>query len=1215
MQRALALTGMVWHDANRGSGGLGMFASLALGAVLAIASSAVMVSGAVTSVPPDATHDAETTSLPTPQFRRYGVADGLPSGPVYSVAQDHNGLMWFASGRGIVRYDGVDFKVFRHVPGESNSMPADPIYALFVSRDNRIWAGGITSGLTVYDQRSDTFEHWTHDDGQPESLASNEVWSIAQTSDGAMWIATQGGLDRMRSDGKGFEHVLLDSSEDHAASFGAARALLADTDGSLWIGTANGLYRRLADGTVQRIPVDPSFPGNVHKVWSIDGAHGDVRVAVDGGLLQVGVDGVAYPLASQQLSPLRVLGSTRDGQGRLWIGASSGLLLDDGGGQLKMIAGQPLLPGGLPDSKTWHVALDHEGGLWITFDGSSVAYLPPRWDGFARYTHIPDDPDSLSDIKVSALAISGDGQLWVAGDSNTVDKLEVSTGKVRHLVKGVDGQAAGLAEDTRGRLWIAVSGGLKMFDRGRLIDIDISKADMSRPVFLAAGRAGYVYVASWGEGVFQIDPAGLVITKIPVEQVTDDVLLPSQLTFHMGRLWYSSAAGLLHMDDKMGALTFVPGVARHEIHAFAFDATGFWLATQRRLEHYRYADGRAVLDDSVDISRREFAASLRALRVDRQNHLWVFASPGLLQFDRSTRDFVSFGPGKGLLNAEFEGVTSVGPDGTIFAPSVGGVVAFRPDLLLAPHRQELPPRVTLTGLSVRRGGDTVEFPLDGSRVVLGWRDRDLRVEARVASFVYPAVNRYGYRLRGYDSTWVEGDSRGERDFAGLPAGDYTLEVRGAGADGVWGQLNTPLNIRVQAPPWLRWWAWLGYLLLLGGLVGWIQLSWRRRLAQRHRVELAEQQRQSAEVASAAKSQFLATLSHEIRTPMTGVMGMAELLLSTPLNPRQHDYTRAMQRSGGMLLKLLNDALDLARIEAGRLELEPAPFNPRQLLEDVAQLEQGLAHAKGIRFVLEVADDLPAQLVGDPVRIKQVLLNLANNALKFTEQGHVTLRATRTANGLLFSVSDSGPGIPEASQARLFQRFEQADGPQRRAGSGLGLAICRELVDMMGGSIELESRVGHGSTFRVRLSLAEPEAVAAAPVAADGSSYRLLLVEDDTIVAAVIRGLLEREGHRLVHVVNGLAALAELAHASFDAMLLDLDLPGVDGFQIARLIRQRESAGEHLPIVAVTARSGSRDEKRAREAGMDGFLRKPVSGEQLVAALTRVIGTPAVVPST
>ena len=402
------------------------------------------------------------------------------------------------------------------------------------------------------------------------------------------------------------------------------------------------------------------------------------------------------------------------------------------------------------------------------------------------------------------------------------------------------------------------------------------------------------------------------------------------------------------------------------------------------------------------------------------------------------------------------------------------------------------------------------------------------------------------------------------------------------------------------------------------VVGLILQAWRRRLAQRHRMQLVEQQRQMAEAASAAKTQFLATLSHEIRTPMTGVMGMAELLLSTPLSPQQHDYTQAMQRSGGMLLKLLNDALDLARIEAGKLELEPAPFDPRQLLEDVTQLEQGLAHTKGIRFVLDVADDLPKQLLGDALRIKQVLLNLANNALKFTEHGSVTLRAQRTTDGLQFSVSDTGPGIPEASQARLFQRFEQEEGPQRRAGSGLGLAICRELVDMMGGSIELESRLAHGSTFRVRLPLPEPATAPSLPSTdvATGQCYRLLLVEDDTIVAAVIRGLLEREGHHVVHVTNGLAALAELAQASFEAVLLDLDLPGVDGFQIARLIRQREQAGPHLPIIAVTARTGSEDELRARAVGMDGFLHKPLSGGQLAAALARlpaVASPPAVDP--
>ncbi|TAM58436.1 MAG: hybrid sensor histidine kinase/response regulator [Rhodanobacter sp.] len=1187
-----------------------MFASFVLNAALAVSSLASTAHGASAV---DASATASTAApapLATPQFRRYGVADGLPSGTVYAVTQDRHGLMWFATASGLVRYDGVGFKVFRHRQGDPLSMPAGAIYAIFVDRDDGVWAGGISTGLTRYRPSDDRYRHWEHDAGDPASLASNEVWSIAQTPDGKLWFATDAGLDRMRADGNGFDHIPLDVDGAHAASFGETRALLAEPDGRLWIGAASGLYLREPDGTIRRVPVDPSFHGDVGKIWHIDGGGGDVRVALDGGLLVIGRDGVARPLANRRLSALRILGSTRDRQGRLWIGKADGLLLEHRDGRLQSVAGHPLLPGALPGNKIWQTALDRQGGLWITFEESSIAYLPPGWDGFMRFTHIPDDPDSLSDIVASVILLSRDGKLWVGGENGWVDKLDTGTGQVQHVVRGIHGQVVALAEDARDRLWIAVPGGLQLFDHGKLSTIDLGNSHLTRPVLLSAGSDGRIYAAAWGEGVFAIDPASLAITPVPMATASEDLRMPEQLTYHQGSLWYASDGGLLRRDDVTGRLDFVPGVPRRQIQAVDFDTTGFWTASEDTLAHYRYARGRAVRDDAVDISRTDFASNLMALTVDHQDHPWVFATQGLWRFNQHTHRFMSFGPAQGLANPQFNGTTTVvAPDGTIFASDSGGVVAFQPGRFpLSRHAGSPPPALTLTHLAVRRDGRLQDLALDQPVVVLGWRDRDLSVDARLASYINPASNHYRFQLHGFDSGWVDVDSRGERDFAGLGAGNYTLDVKAAGADGAWSKLAVPLRISVQAPPWARWWAWLVYLLLAAGVFGWLLLVWRRRLAQRHRLQLVEQQRQLAEEASAAKTQFLATLSHEIRTPMTGVMGMAELLMSTPLSPQQRDYTRAMQRSGGMLLKLLNDALDLARIEAGRLELEPAPFDPRQLVNDVAQLGQGLARAKGIDFVLEMADDLPESLIGDAVRIKQVLLNLSNNALKFTERGSVTLRVRRMADGLQFSVSDTGPGIPEASQARLFQRFEQEDGPQRRSGTGLGLAICRELVDMMGGSIELESRPGHGSTFRVRLPLSEPAAAMPMPAAgvAQGRPCRLLLVEDDTIVAAVIRGLLEHQGNAVCHVGNGLAALAELAQASFDAVLLDLDLPGVDGFQIARMIRQREPAGQRLPIVAVTARSGSEDEARARAAGMDGFLRKPVSGEQLAGALAQLV---------
>ena len=1164
---------------------------------------------ALVAAPAVATDTRVSTMLPTPQFRRYGLADGVPSGPIYSVAQDHRGLMWFGAGGGLVRFDGVDFKVFRHAVDDPNSLPANPTYAVYVDAGNRVWTGSISTGVIVYDQSSGRFKHWEHSDDNPASLANNEIWDIAQTADGRIWLATQGGLDRLLPDESGFEHVVLDGSVARGAPPGAVRALLAESDGRLWIGTENGLYLRRADGSISKVPVDPSFTGNVGKVWHIEGGRDDVRVAVTGGLLVIGKDGVARPLAARELAQSRVLSSARDAQGRLWLGTLTGLLMEGGQTGLHSFGGQQLLPGGLPSDRVWRVLQDREGGLWFTFENSGIAYLAPNWDGFTRFTHIPDDPTSLAGTGAVSVAARPDGTLWVGGFDGWVDKLDPHTGHVEHVVRGLHGEVIAVAEDFRGRLWIVGPGQLNVYDHGKLAAVDLQRMQISRPTSLALDGER-LYLGTWGAGVFALDMEHLSAKPLVKNGDLGDSAFTHRLQLRAGRLWSASGGGLQRSDEQGTGLTFVPGVARQDVGAVAFDATGgFWTMNERTLEHYQVVKGQARLVDHIDISNKQFAADLRNMLVDRQGRVWLFADPGLSRYDPATRQFREFGVSQGLANAQFSGGSAdVAPDGTMFAASNGGLMAFQPGRLELVPTPDEPPLLTLTHVLVRRDGRMQELATNRGPLTLHWNDRDVRISARLSSYIDPAKNKYRYWLHGVDSDWVTAPTRGERDFTGLRAGSYSLEVNAAGPDGKWRALAQPLQLTVQAPPWARWWAWLAYMLVAGLLFGSVLLAWRRRLAARHHLQMLEQLRQMAETASAAKTRFLATLSHEIRTPMTGVMGMAELLLSTQLSPTQHEYTRSMQRSGAMLLKLLNDALDLARIEAGRLDLEPTPFNVHDLLNEVMAIERGLAQIKGIGLQLTIAKGFPAWVLGDALRIKQVLLNLVNNALKFTERGSVTVYAQCADEGLLLSVTDTGPGIPEASQTRMFQRFEQADGPQRSSGSGLGLAICRELVSLMNGSIEMESQVGGGSTFRVRLPLVElpPISMLPVPTVEPGRHCHLLLVEDDSIVAAVIRGLLESQGHEVTHVVNGLAALAEVAHTDFDAVLLDLDLPGIDGFQVARMLRQRENAGQRVPIMAVTARSTSGDEARARGAGMDGFLRKPLTGEQLADALARVL---------
>ncbi|MEO6171977.1 MAG: ATP-binding protein, partial [Arenimonas sp.] len=353
--------------------------------------------------------------------------------------------------------------------------------------------------------------------------------------------------------------------------------------------------------------------------------------------------------------------------------------------------------------------------------------------------------------------------------------------------------------------------------------------------------------------------------------------------------------------------------------------------------------------------------------------------------------------------------------------------------------------------------------------------------------------------------------------------------------------------------------------------------------------------------------------HEIRTPMTGVLGMAELLQASELNPQQRHRVDSIQSAGQHLLLLVNDVLDLAQIEAGKLRLHDDVFDVKALMLDVSGLLKPLAEKKGLLFSTIVDSSAPPCCRGDVGRVRQILLNLGSNAIKFTEQGHVHVRCVGLpTQGLQLQVSDTGPGMSLQQQSRLFQRFEQADGNltnQRYGGSGLGLAICKELTAAMNGNIEVKSSLGQGAMFIVDLPLPLAEKIIvtkAVDVKKEPSENRaltILLVEDEPLVAEVVIGLLQTMGHRVIHAHQGLQALALLSTERFDLALLDLDLPGIDGLELARLIRLQSC---DLPLAAITARADAQAEPAAMAAGMKAFVRKPVCAEDLHVLMKKLV---------
>jgi signal transduction histidine kinase/CheY-like chemotaxis protein len=382
--------------------------------------------------------------------------------------------------------------------------------------------------------------------------------------------------------------------------------------------------------------------------------------------------------------------------------------------------------------------------------------------------------------------------------------------------------------------------------------------------------------------------------------------------------------------------------------------------------------------------------------------------------------------------------------------------------------------------------------------------------------------------------------------------------------------------------------------------------------------------EAAERASRMKSEFLANMSHEIRTPMNGVIGMADLALGVARDDRLRDYLATLRSSATALLAILNDMLDFSKIESGHLQLESTSFHLERLLREVSRPHAVKAAERGVRLDLVVSPGLPRRLVGDPVRLGQVVGNLLSNAVKFTPSGRIRCVAapsSRLVSGLRIVVSDTGIGIAPQQQARVFEPFVQAESSTTRrfGGTGLGLSITRRLVDAMGGRILLDSRPGHGAQFAVELPMQpddatadtwhgvlDPPAAASSPVPA---GPRVLLAEDHPINQKVACEILRRQGCRIEVAEDGAEAVRLWMHGDFDLVLMDMHMPLMSGLDAAREIRRLEGGGHRTPIVALTASALPSDRERCREAGMDDFVAKPIRAAELLDVVARRTGAP------
>lgn len=1141
------------------------------------------------------------------QFRLLGIQDGLPNQKIHAMDQDREGYLWIATNDGLARFDGNRFRVYRHLPGDDTALPGNAILMVHADTSNRIWVSVEGFGLyRMNAERNGFIAVILHDGIKPVS----DIWSITSDNAGTVWVGTFGsGLFRLNKSGDIKQFKARPDSiglpDDNVLS------LANDANGKLWIATSSGIvirhkekFQAFANEQLTSKVVINLFPDAKGGMW----------LANQAGLQHFTAEGnLETPGWINDLTDPRVMGLLHDGSGTPLIVAAKGINRADGSGVTKLFQDMTFLS----------AFQDRDGGFWF---GSEEGLLrqPEAWRAFKTYNTRRDEGANHK-RQTSNYQILADGSVLLADEAGYLDLFQPKSGEFQSIGIRYPKEASlhlnAVYQDRNGRIWLGGRTQLMLLDGpGQAPKIWTAESRQDSTLLGPAKHIlqtaeGLVWIAFYGGGIQARDEKGHIVHNITTK-TGQGLQFPDAEAFFIGpdgQLWVVGGEGVLRWKPSQRKFEPVPGAPKGRVYS-AFQASNgaLWFGQLGVLESYQWDVSAEQLNKKLQLSGDDGlpAIEINGIGADKKGVLWLTTSRGLLRFDPRNSRVRTYGIHDGLISQEFDlQPPHIGADGFAFALSKAGLVMFNPDALEA---NSAPIRLRLESASVRRDEDELALDLNKA-MVLQPGDRELSVEALLMDFEDESVHRYRSRLVGFDPDWVEMGSSGRRVFSKLADGSYRLEMIGSSKEGDWSE-PVQLNIQVLPPFWKSGWAFFMYILGISIVIASVFELYRRQMRRKQDKLLDQRQREIMKNSSEAKSLFLANLGHEIRTPMTGVLGMTELLMSGGLPEKPRSQVLAIQKAGHHLLRLMNDALDLSKIEAGQFELDVQPFSPALLMDDVAGLLSASTVQKGLKLDVIVDSDLSARYLGDIGRIRQILFNLGSNAIKFTERGSVSLKAQRLwPKGLLLSVSDTGPGMDEEQQRRIFQRFVQAEGiltARQYGGSGLGLAISRELALLMAGDIQIESEPGRGSTFSVALPLQEMTASVGSdlelPEKQDDrllTSRHVLLVEDDETIATVLAELMSANGHVVSIVGNALEALAATSDKTFDAVICDLDLPGLSGLELASIWRGQ---GMKTPIIALTARTLSETERECLDAGMNAFLRKPVSGIQLQKAIEATV---------